>query len=274
MNYTALWRQLTAVYDEGEARAIARYVLEEKFGMDTTDIYCGMELPDDDRMADTVGRLMRKEPVQYVVGWTDFCGHRFAVGHGVLIPRPETGELVEHIIAGWHRSPTILDIGTGSGCIAISLALGIAGAEVTAWDISREALSTARGNAEALGAKVRLECRDALAAPDDAGKWDVIVSNPPYICNKERAAMDGNVLNHEPHTALFVPDDNPLLFYRAITRYAHKALKPGGRIYFEINPIYAGMMAEMAKEEGFNDIRIIKDCFGKMRFAEIGDDWQ
>ena len=102
----------------------------------------------------------------------------------------------------------------------------------------------------------------------------MIVSNPPYICNKERAAMEGNVLDHEPHTALFVPDDNPLLFYRAITRYARKALKPGGRIYFEINPIYAGMMAEMAKEEGFNDIRIIKDCFGKMRFAEIRDDRQ
>lgn len=278
MNYTALWRQLTSVYDEREAQAVARYVLEEKYGMTTTDIYCGREMPDDNETAGTVQRLMNREPVQYVVGWEYFCGHKFAVRHGVLIPRPETEELVGRIIADSslfksitdnHRSPAILDIGTGSGCIAISLALGIDNADVTAWDISQDALNIASSNARYLGAKVSFMQQDALNAPDACGRWDIIVSNPPYICNKERAGMDGNVLNHEPHTALFVPDDNPLLFYRAITRYALHALKPGGKLYFEINPLYADDMIRMANEEGFNHAEVIDDSFGKQRFIII-----
>lgn len=278
MNYTALWRQLTSVYDEREAQAVARYVLEEKYGMTATDIYCGREMPDDNETAETVQRLMNREPVQYVVGWEYFCGHKFAVRHGVLIPRPETEELVGRIIADSslfksitdnHRSPAILDIGTGSGCIAISLALGIDNADVTAWDISQDALNIASSNARYLGAKVSFMQQDALNAPDACGRWDIIVSNPPYICNKECAGMDGNVLNHEPHTALFVPDDNPLLFYRAITRYARKALKPGGTLYFEINPLYANNMIRMANEEGFNHAEVIEDSFGKQRFIII-----
>ncbi len=278
MNYTALWRQLTSVYDEREAQAVARYVLEEKYGMTATDIYCGREMPDDNETAETVQRLMNREPVQYVVGWEYFCGHKFAVRPGVLIPRPETEELVGRIIADSslfkcitdnHRSPAILDIGTGSGCIAISLALGIDNADVTAWDISQDALNIASSNARYLGAKVSFMQQDALNAPDACGHWDIIVSNPPYICNKERAGMDGNVLNHEPHTALFVPDDNPLLFYRAITRYALHALKPGGKLYFEINPLYANNMIRMANEEGFNHAEVIEDSFGKQRFIII-----
>lgn len=269
MNYTALWRQLTSVYDEREAQAVARYVLEEKYGMTATDIYCGREVPDDNETAGTVQRLMNREPVQYVVGWEYFCGHKFAVRPGVLIPRPETEELVERIIADNHHSQVILDIGTGSGCIAISLALGIDNADVTAWDISQDALNIAGSNARHLGAKVGFMQQDVLNAPDDAGKWDVIVSNPPYICAKERAAMAPNVLDHEPHTALFVPDDNPLLFYRAITRYALHALKPGGKLYFEINPLYADDMIRMANEEGFNHAEVIEDSFGKQRFIII-----
>lgn len=278
MNYTALWRQLTSVYDEREAQAVARFVLEEKYGMTVTDIYCGREMPDDNETAGTVQRLMNREPVQYVVGWEYFCGHKFAVRHGVLIPRPETEELVGRIIADSslfksatdsHRSPAILDIGTGSGCIAISLALGIDNADVTAWDISQDALNIASSNARYLGAKVSFMQQDALNAPDACDRWDIIVSNPPYICNKERAGMDGNVLNHEPHTALFVPDDNPLLFYRAITRYALHALKPGGKLYFEINPLYADDMIRMANDEGFNHAEVIDDSFGKQRFIII-----
>lgn len=278
MNYTALWRQLTSVYDVREAQAVARYVLEEKYGMTATDIYCGREMPDDNETAETVQRLMNREPVQYVVGWEYFCGHKFAVRHGVLIPRPETEELVGRIIADSslfksitdnHRSPAILDIGTGSGCIAISLALGIDNADVTAWDISQDALNIASSNARYLGAKVSFMQQDALNAPDACGRWDIIVSNPPYICNKERAEMDGNVLDHEPHTALFVPDDNPLLFYRAITRYALHALKPGGKLYFEINPLYADDMIRMANDEGFNHAEVIDDSFGKQRFIII-----
>ncbi|MBO5157597.1 MAG: peptide chain release factor N(5)-glutamine methyltransferase [Prevotella sp.] len=278
MNYTALWRQLTSVYDEREAQAVARYVLEEKYGMTATDIYCGREVPDDNETAGTVQRLMNREPVQYVVGWEYFCGHKFAVRHGVLIPRPETEELVGRIIADSslfksvtdnHRSPAILDIGTGSGCIAISLALGIDNADVTAWDISQDALNIAGSNARYLEAKVHFMQQDTLSPPADTAKWDIIVSNPPYICAKERAAMAPNVLDHEPHTALFVPDDNPLLFYRAITRYALHALKPGGKLYFEINPLYADDMIRMANEEGFNHAEVIEDSFGKQRFIII-----
>lgn len=278
MNYTALWRKLTSVYDEREAQAVARFVLEEKYGMTATDIYCGREMPDDNETAETVQRLMNREPVQYVVGWEYFCGHKFAVRSGVLIPRPETEELVGRIIADSslfksatdsHHSLAILDIGTGSGCIAISLALGIDNADVTAWDISQDALNIASSNARYLGAKVSFMQQDALNAPDACDRWDIIVSNPPYICNKERAGMDGNVLNHEPHTALFVPDDNPLLFYRAITRYALHALKPGGKLYFEINPLYADDMIRMANDEGFNHAEVINDSFGKQRFIII-----
>lgn len=269
MNYTALWRQLTSVYDEREAQAVARYVLEEKYGMTATDIYCGREMPDDNETAETVQRLMNREPVQYVVGWEYFCGHKFAVRPGVLIPRPETEELVERIIADNHHSQVILDIGTGSGCIAISLALGIKRAEVTAWDISSEALNIAEDNTRLLEAKVHFMQQDTLSPPADTAKWDIIVSNPPYICAKERTAMAPNVLDHEPHTALFVPDDNPLLFYRAITRYALHALKPGGKLYFEINPLYADDMIRMANEEGFNHAEVIEDSFGKQRFIII-----
>lgn len=278
MNYTALWRQLTSVYDEREAQAVARYVLEEKYGMTATDIYCGREMPDDNETAETVQRLMNREPVQYVVGWEYFCGHKFAVRPGVLIPRPETEELVGRIIADSslfksatdsHHSPAILDIGMGSGCIAISLALGIDNADVTAWDISQDALNIASSNARYLEANVHFMQQDTLSPPADTAKWDIIVSNPPYICAKERAAMAPNVLDHEPHTALFVPDDNPLLFYRAITRYALHALKPGGKLYFEINPLYADDMIRMANEEGFNHAEVIEDSFGKQRFIII-----
>lgn len=265
MNYTTLWRQLAAVYDEREAQAVARCVLEDKYGMTATDIYCGSELPDDDGVRDTVQRLMSREPVQYVVGSACFCGRRFSVGQGVLIPRPETEELVELIINREQKAQSVLDIGTGSGCIAISLALEMPKASVSAWDISDDALNIATENAKQLGAKVSFERVDALNPPCDIGSWDVIVSNPPYICNNERARMDANVLDYEPHTALFVSDENPLLFYRAIAHYGRKALKPGGRIYFEINPLYVAEMREMASEEGFDSVETVVDAFGKQR---------
>lgn len=265
MNYTTLWRQLATVYDEREAQAVARYVLEDKYGMSATDIYCGSELPDDDSVRDTVQRLMSKEPVQYVVGSACFFGRRFSVGQGVLIPRPETEELVNMIVSREQKVQSVLDIGTGSGCIAVSLALELPKASVSAWDISDDALNIAVRNAEQLGAKVSFERVDALNPPADTARWDVIVSNPPYICNNERARMDSNVLGYEPHTALFVPDDNPLLFYRAIAHYGRKALKHGGRIYFEINPLYVAEMREMASEEGFESVETVTDAFGKQR---------
>lgn len=270
MDYTTLWRSLATIYDEGEARAIARYVFEDGFGMSAADIYCGRELPEDKATASVVTRLIAGEPVQYVLGETVFCGRRFAVASSVLIPRPETEGLVEHIIQEHiGPAPQILDIGTGSGCIAVTLAKAIKGAEVTAWDISEDALGVAKENAVLNKTNVHFELQDALTPPTDTAKWDIIVSNPPYICNKERKEMEKNVLDFEPHTALFVPDDNPLLFYRAITRYARKALKSNGTLYFEINPLYADDLIEMAKEEGFDYAETFKDCFGKQRFTVI-----
>ena len=164
--------------------------------------------------------------------------------------------------------PSILDIGTGSGCIAITVALALPQARVTAWDISTDALAIAAGNAHRLGASVRFEHQDALSAPDDEARWDVIVSNPPYICDRERADMSDNVLSYEPELALFVPDSDPLLFYRAIARYASKALKPGGRLLFETNTAYAHEVAQVMANEGFTAIEVRNDCFGKPRMVK------
>ena len=164
--------------------------------------------------------------------------------------------------------PSILDIGTGSGCIAITVALALPQARVTAWDISTDALAIAAGNAHRLGASVRFEHQDALSAPDDEERWDVIVSNPPYICDRERADISDNVLSYEPELALFVPDSDPLLFYRAIARYASKALKPGGRLLFETNTAYAHEVAQTMADEGFTAIEVRNDCFGKPRMVK------
>lgn len=274
MTYEELWRKLTPIYGQGEAKAIARYVLDVRFGMSATDVYCGKvtQLTADEsrELEEIAARLMTAEPVQYVLGRADFHCREFRVAPGVLIPRPETEELVAMIVrdaAGESLSPAILDIGTGSGCIAVTLALDIPGAAVTAWDISCEALTIAGRNARELGADVLFERRDALNPPDDNSKYDIIVSNPPYICNCERAAMERNVLDYEPHTALFVPDDNPLLFYRAIALYAVNALRPGGLLYFEINPLYSDELAAMLRDMGFCRVETVKDSCGKERFA-------
>lgn len=154
---------------------------------------------------------------------------------------------------------------TGSGCIAVTLALDMRDVHVTAWDISEAALDIARTNAKDLGAQVTLVMQDALSPPDDHEVWDIIVSNPPYICEKERTTMEQNVLNHEPHTALFVPDDDPLLFYRAIARYGQQALEPGGWLYFEINPLYANDMQHMLSMMSYHNIELKTDQFGKQR---------
>lgn len=269
------------VYDAGEAKAIIKYLLEDKFGLSAADIYSGkveqIDAAAQRELLHMVDRLRQCEPVQYVTGTACFCGREFRVAPGVLIPRPETEDLCTMIIRQAVESsealPTaprlasILDIGTGSGCIAITLAKGIAGSCVSAWDISPDALQIAAANAEKLKANVDFCRQDALCPPADTERWDIIVSNPPYICMKEQAAMHPNVLRHEPHTALFVPDDNPLLFYRAIAGYAMKALRPGGRLWFELNPDYAAMTAEMLRGTGFCGVDTVCDRFGSLRFA-------
>ena len=347
MTYNQLWKRLTAIYNEREAQAIVRTVLDALFGMSLTDICLGkvtqLSADDTTRLEKIMQRLEKSEPVQYVLGAGWFAGRLFDVAPGVLIPRPETEDLVkwacdeakekekednskeergkeekeiskkgeapqkeEQLLSSplkeeeeglrkgedapqkeeQHLSsllksnkevsekgeevphPSILDIGTGSGCIAITVALALPQARVTAWDISTDALAIAAGNAHRLGASVRFEHQDALSAPDDEERWDVIVSNPPYICDRERADMSDNVLSYEPELALFVPDSDPLLFYRAIARYASKALKPGGRLLFETNTAYAHEVAQTMADEGFTAIEVRNDCFGKPRMVK------
>ncbi len=275
--YQQLWQSLTPLYDTGEAQAIVRMVLDVKYGMTLTDIISGKvnELSADEgkNLEEIIDRLQKGEPVQYVLGQADFAGRTFHVGPGVLIPRPETAELCQWITEDClpeEKTPAeILDICTGSGCIAITLGLNMRESEVTGWDISEDALHIAKGNAKTLEAKnVSMVHQDALALPRDREKWDIIVSNPPYICDKEKKDMAKNVLDYEPDIALFVPDEDPLKFYRTIAKYAAKALKPGGTLYFEINPIYESETREMLEKLHFIDITTKEDSFGKKRMMK------
>ena len=259
---------LLSVYPPHEARALYMLVMEAAFGLTPTQVLIGKdkELSEDKQalLQNIIGRLIRKEPVQYILGQADFCGHTFQVEPGVLIPRPETQELV-NLINRQHPAPcSVLDIGTGSGCIAISLAL--TGHRTTAFDISPDALRIARKNAQALHADVDFEQEDILHPSATAHQWDVIVSNPPYICQKEARLMDVNVLDYEPHLALFVPDEDPLLFYRAIAGYAVTHLKPSGRLYFEINEAYPQETSSLLEHLGYTHISVHPDNFGKSRF--------
>ena len=310
MTYSEIWHRIATSYDNGEARAIARILIEELFGLSYTDIVCGAteQLSADDtlRLDTAVRRIEQGEPLQHVLGYADFCGNRFCVNGSVLIPRPETEWLVDEGAKLMSTTATsfpkrILDIGTGSGCIAISLKLRLGDAYVEAWDISEEALRTAESNAQALKAEVTFRKRDALKAEEEgcseeeclqggalvssaptgqamdsinsneaniiAAPWDLIVSNPPYICNSERSAMDDNVLLHEPHTALFVPDDDPLRFYRAIARYALLTLNIGGSLLFECNTRYAEATGKMLRDMGFEEVTVSDDCFSLPRFV-------
>lgn len=283
MTYNELWRQLTQVYDDYEAKAIARMVYEIRFGLMPSDLFIGKDtqLSTDDQklLAEITQRLLTGEPVQYVLGEAEFGGRTFHVEPGVLIPRPETYELCQWIMEERRgkkeegRNTSILDIGTGSGCIACTLAAELADAEVTAWDISDDALRIATENAKRTNVHVSFKKVDVLNTSllnreRPATGLDIIVSNPPYICKKERATMERNVLDHEPELALFVPDDDPLLFYRTIARFAAKTLNPGGALYFEINPLYVSEMQQMLSEEGFSHTEIRNDQFGKQRFTK------
>lgn len=280
MTYSEIWHRIATSYEDGEARAIARILIEELFGLSYTDIVCGAtdQLSADDtlRLDTAVRRIEQGEPLQHVLGYADFCGNRFSVNGSVLIPRPETEWLVDEgerlMNDASNATPSapkrILDIGTGSGCIAISLKLRLGEAYVEAWDISEEALRTAESNAKALKAEVAFCKRDALRAEESVATWDLIVSNPPYICDSERTDMDDNVLLHEPHTALFVPDDDPLRFYRAIAHYALRSLNNGGSLLFECNTRYAEATGEMMREMGFEDVTVNDDCFGLPRFVK------
>jgi len=280
MTYEALWKRLTPLYEAGEAKAVVRWLLDVRFGLSMADILCDKvsELPQvaQAELEAMMARLAEGEPVQYVVGLADFCGRQFRVAPGVLIPRPETAELCQWILEGRGergevRGYTLLDIGTGSGCIAITLAAEMPQAEVTGWDISEVALGIARENAERLGVDVSFEQRDILDSSRStlhASLYDIIVSNPPYIEPREREGMERNVLDYEPHIALFAPEGNPILFYQRIADLAVRALKPGGSLYFELNPLTASSVGNYLTQIGFSRIEIRQDAFGKNRMLK------
>ncbi|WP_302613905.1 peptide chain release factor N(5)-glutamine methyltransferase, partial [uncultured Bacteroides sp.] len=213
-------------------------------------------------------RLQKNEPIQYIRGVTEFAGRRFKVAPGVLIPRPETAELVALVARENTDACRLLDIGTGSGCIAISLDKRLPKAAVEAWDISETALTIARTNNKELEAEVTFLKRDVFS--DDWEKtpsFDVIVSNPPYVTEAEKNEMEANVLDWEPELALFVPDDDPLRFYLRIAELGRALLLPGGRLYFEINQAYGRETAHMLEMNQYRDVRVVKDIFGKDRIV-------
>ena len=274
MTFIQLWRQLIPLYEKGEAKAVVRLLLETCFGMSMADILCdGLSLMDDDnrqRLYGMMDCLRDGVPVQYVTERADFMGHVWHVEPGVLIPRPETEVLCQWVIDDCvGREVRVVDIGCGSGCIAISLALGIPRAHVEAWDISPKALEVTMHNADALGADVVLVNRDVLDDVQcaDCGEADVVVSNPPYVCRSEMADMHVNVVRYEPGEALFVPNEDPLLFYTAITHRALKMFGHGGRLYFECNPQYVSDVGKMMEREGFHAVTYRDDQFGRRRFV-------
>lgn len=264
MMYRDFWRKLTAIYDEREARAIASLVYEEWFGQNRTDICMG----EDARMSDEqngeaekiLGRLLRNEPVQYVLGYAYFGESRYVVKPGVLIPRPETAALVAWMVADMTDEKRLLDCCCGSGCVALEMKGAFPEMQVSAYDISDVAIEVSRENARLLGRDINVFAMDALNPAPATEKYDVIVSNPPYVCDHERAGMRRNVLDYEPPTALFVPDEDPIKFYTAIARYATQALTDGGRLYFEINPLFVDDMKAMLSGFGFVDVTVNTDC--------------
>ncbi|MBQ7157656.1 MAG: peptide chain release factor N(5)-glutamine methyltransferase [Bacteroidaceae bacterium] len=262
-------------YANGEASAMALMLLEDVAGISRTQALMG-ENVDEDTMVTLrtmAERIANGEPLQYVTGKAEFCGMSFKVNSDVLIPRPETEELVEWIVDVAKRKEgrvRVLDIGTGSGCIAVSIAKNVGTAQVDAWDVSEGALRTARENAASNGVDVRFERVDVLSFDGKTSneKYDIIVSNPPYICKSEAKDMERNVLEHEPHIALFVDDDDPLLFYRRIADIGNHLLNDGGLLFYEINRQYGAETIAMLQASGYSNIVIRQDQFGNDRMAK------
>ena len=280
-------KQLQQKYGSREARALYELVLGTRFGLSRTDILLGkdttLSAKDKAELQIIIDRVAKGEPVQYVLGSEEFCGRTFLVTPDVLIPRPETQQLVRLVEQNVAPGSSVLDIGTGSGCIAITLAL--AGYRVSAIDVSEEALAVACKNAERLGAEVKFAKEDILGQsarckvqedcnlystvprPMPLAPYSAIVSNPPYVCESEAATMDENVLLHEPHLALFVPDNDPLLFYRAIAEYGRKHLTDEGWLFFEANRAYCEQVWELLLQKGYEDVHIMNDQYDNKRFV-------
>jgi release factor glutamine methyltransferase len=269
--FNAVVRSITLFEPEDEIKSIALLVVEKIYGLSRTDILAqknlGYEITA--TLTESIHRLNAHEPVQYVLGEAHFLNRTFLVNKNVLIPRPETEQLVLLVKEEYKNNENIrlLDIGTGSGCIAVSLAKELSHSTVFAIDISKEALEVAKQNAELLSATVHFEEADIFHNPQFPERFSAIVSNPPYITHREKTSMNANVINHEPHLALFVPDQDPLLFYTAIAKQATSALEPTGKIFVEINEALAEGVCAVFKEYGFSNTQTIKDIFGKDRIV-------
>lgn len=255
-----------------ELQSLAMIICKDLLGLDDLDIYLRKDINLSDNrqclLEQTVKRLKNHEPIQYIRGTADFYGSSFYVEPGVLIPRPETEELVDLILKENSGPVRILDIGTGSGCIAVSLAKHLPNGQVDAWDVSDKALTIARKNAVHLGVSVNFAQVDVLCAETERDKYHVIVSNPPYIAEKERDVMDKNVLDWEPELALFVPDHDPLRFYRRIAQLGLELLVPGGKLYFEINQAYGLETVELLNALNYKHVLLLKDLFGNNRMIK------
>lgn len=268
---------LKDIYPPGEIGSFTRLILEKICGLKPHNLlFCKdkqLSETEKSKIRQIVERLKAEEPIQYVLGTADFYGQSFFVNPSVLIPRPETEELVERIILDYeNKEVKILDAGTGSGCIGITLKRHLKKAEIIAVDISAPALETARKNARHQGMPVTFIRTDLLSLEKSDLNipfiFDVIVSNPPYVKHSEKPYMEKNVLDYEPHQALFVPDDDPLVFYRQIARLGKKKLKKEGRLYFEINAQCGSVMKEMLENEGYKEIELFQDIFGKDRIIK------
>ncbi len=262
---------LTPLYGDDEARWMLRIVMEHVKGWDQTElaIRANDEVSDFivGRVGDAVRRLLAGEPIQYIYGDTYWYGMTLKVTPDVLIPRPETQELVDMIVKENPQPDLrVLDVCTGSGCIAVALAKALNFPTVSAIDISKAALAVARENAALQKVKVSFREADALTLKADRDRYDIIVSNPPYVMDSEKARMDRNVLDHEPALALFVPDNDALKFYKAIAGFAADALSEQGKLYFELNPLTAGELKKWMDAEGWSDVQLLPDMYGKIRF--------
>ena len=266
---TYIRQSLQDIYPPEEVKALSMLICCDMLGVDALDIYMGKDIIlsacKQRELENIIFRLQKNEPIQYI-RYAEFCGRNFRVAPGVLIPRPETAELVDLIVKENPDARRLLDIGTGSGCIAISLDKNLPDAKVDAWDISEEALAIARKNNEELDAQVTFRRQDVFSADGIQGaSYDIIVSNPPYVTETEKTEMEANVLDWEPELALFVPDEDPLRFYRRIAELGRELLRPGGKLYFEINQAYGQDMIRMIEMNQYRDVRVIKDIFGKDR---------
>ena len=275
--FNHLISEITSVYEENEAKSIVYLLLEHYLNLSKTDILLDNFVNQPFDFQDIIIRLKAQEPVQYIIGETEFYGRKFKVTPDTLIPRPETEELVQLVVSSWPlavgsvaQSPiSVLDLGTGSGCIAISLACELPNAQVYAYDISEKVLKIAKENANRNNVNVIFEQLDILNFPPSSfPPFSIIVSNPPYVMNAEKSEMEQNVLDYEPHLALFVEDSNPLIFYKAIAEFASKNLITKGLCIVEINQAFGLETAELFWNQGFRYVEVVKDMFGKDRMVK------